>query len=480
MPTHTRSKSIYNNNEHCNNLSSSSTATTIKIEPTTTEKDKPLYFHEKVEQIHHHEDIKNESITHHSLSSYNEDDKESVESYCATDDGGYGWCVVFGAFMGTFTIYGIMINHYVEKLFSGQKGVTTLLSLVGVLISFIGGIFAPISNMIESILGVRKTLFIATLLISGGFGAAGSATEIWQLYLALGICFGMGFSMMIMVTSKTVPMWFFRKRSTAMGIIASSGGLGGLILPFIITPLNSSLGISWTFRILAGCFFVINLITTLLVKEKNPPTKRTFKNPCDVLQLNLLQNTNFLMWCLAAFLQVSYMNMLFYFLPSYATYVGLNTIQGSALVSVTAASTFVGRLSVGMLADRAGNLNMCILFNSVTSLASFFIWTFAYDFAGLLVFAITHGFFGGCYLALLAPIVRTVLGPEKFPSGFALVSFIVAPAYAGPSIASALENITTIEPFMVFKLFIGCTSLGTVIVVLILKLRMKRQLWAKI
>ncbi|KAG2221907.1 hypothetical protein INT45_013243, partial [Circinella minor] len=343
---------------------------------------------------------------------------------------------------------------------------------------FIGGVFAPISNMIESILGVRRTLFIATLLISGGFAGAGSATEVWELFLALGICFGMGFSMMIMVTSKTVPLWFNRRRSTAMGIVASSGGLGGLILPFIITPLNDSLGVSWTFRILAGCFFVINLITTMIVKEKNPPTKRVFKNPCDILQLDLLRNINFLIWCLAAFLQVSYMNMLFYFLPSYATHIGLDTMHGSVLVSVTAATTFVGRLSVGVLADRAGNLNMCILFNLVTCLASFFIWTFAYNFNILLLFGIIHGFFGGCYIALLAPIVRTVLGPEKFSSGFALVSFIVAPAYVGPSIASALENITSIEPFLIFKLFTGSTAFGTAIVVLILKLRMKRQLWA--
>ena len=77
-----------------------------------------------------------------------------------------------------------MINYYVEKVFSGQRGAATSLSLVAVLISFIGGVFAPISNMIESIFGVRRTLFIATFLISGGFAAAGSATEVifFQLF----------------------------------------------------------------------------------------------------------------------------------------------------------------------------------------------------------------------------------------------------------------------------------------------------------
>ena len=76
------------------------------------------------------------------------------------------------------SILGIMINYYVEKVFSGQREAATSLSLVAVLISFVGGVFAPVSNMIESILGVRRTLFIATLLISGGFAGAGSATEV--------------------------------------------------------------------------------------------------------------------------------------------------------------------------------------------------------------------------------------------------------------------------------------------------------------
>lgn len=47
------------------------------------------------------------------------------------------------------------------------------------------------------------------------------------------------------VISKTVPEWFSRRRTTAMGIVMSSGGLGGLTFPFVITPLNETLGVSW-------------------------------------------------------------------------------------------------------------------------------------------------------------------------------------------------------------------------------------------
>ena len=99
-----------------NNMSTSTTTTTIKIEPTgTKKKDNDMYYHDtNVERkIDHDEDtMKDEHMAHSSLSSatsassYTEDDKGSVETYYSTDDGGSGWFIVLGAFLGMFTIYG--------------------------------------------------------------------------------------------------------------------------------------------------------------------------------------------------------------------------------------------------------------------------------------------------------------------------------------------------------------------------------------
>ena len=41
------------------------------------------------------------------------------------------------------------------------------------------------------------------------------------------------------------PQWFVRRRGFAMGIMVSGSGLGGLIMPFIMTHLNESLGGTW-------------------------------------------------------------------------------------------------------------------------------------------------------------------------------------------------------------------------------------------
>ena len=41
------------------------------------------------------------------------------------------------------------------------------------------------------------------------------------------------------------PQYFDKKRGFALGLIASGSGIGGLIMPFIMTPINKSLGGGW-------------------------------------------------------------------------------------------------------------------------------------------------------------------------------------------------------------------------------------------
>lgn len=41
------------------------------------------------------------------------------------------------------------------------------------------------------------------------------------------------------------PLWFNKRRGLALGLAASGSGIGGLVLPFVITPLNNNLGVGW-------------------------------------------------------------------------------------------------------------------------------------------------------------------------------------------------------------------------------------------
>ncbi|KAI9489625.1 major facilitator superfamily domain-containing protein [Zychaea mexicana] len=402
--------------------------------------------------------------------------------------GHYGWLVVLGSSLASFTVFGTMMswgvmqNYCVHHLFGDSSQNRTLVSFAGTLCYFVSDVFTPFACMLESLIGTQPALLLGTFLVSGGLVASGSATEIWHLYLSHGICFGLGSSIMYIVTMTITTEWFQRggRMSTVNGIVTSSIGLAGLITPMIMTASNSKLGVHWTFRILGLTFFGANLITTLLVKQKDPKMHRAVKHMGDVIQWDLLKNTNLQIWILSAFLQVLCIFVPYFFLPSYATFLGLSTAQGSSLVSVTAATSCIGRISVGLFADRVGNLNASIVFSLIGGLTSLLIWTFAYDYSMLLIYAVAFGFFGGAYYTILAPTLRFILGAEQFHSGFSLLMVLTSPAIVGPTLASTIESISPWEPFLSYKIFCGIVSITSCIVTLYLKLKLNPEILAKL
>ena len=101
---------------------------------------------------------------------------------------------------------------------------------------------------------------------------------------------------------------------------------------------------------------------------------------------------------------------------AYATTVGLDAAQGTSLISIACASSFVGRIVVGyvvtefdikvltmmvsVLADRWGNLIVGAIFGVITGLSSLLLWMFAYGYPVLVVQAVVIGFSFDTYYIL--------------------------------------------------------------------------------
>ncbi|KAI9322164.1 major facilitator superfamily domain-containing protein [Dichotomocladium elegans] len=398
-------------------------------------------------------------------------------------DGGYGWFVVLGSFLLLFTIFGttiswgVMQDYYEQNVFG--ETATVQLSLVSniILLVTVGG--SLFSRTIELLFGVRRALIVAAFLYSAGLVAAGSATQIWQLYLALGVCTGCGDAIIYAVPMRVVPQWFTKRRGTAMSIVASATGLGGLVVPFIMNRVNEALGAPWTFRIMGIAFFVLNLSSSLLVKERVRPTTKLTK-VSDIFRPKLFKKIEFLLWCGAGMFQIFYLYIPPFFLPSYGTHIGLTPSQGSALVSVFSALNFVGRVVSGIMADRIGALNANMIYTFMVCITGFLVWTFAHTYATVMVCSVLFGFFGGSFYALCGPITAQIMGMELYPFAFTLLMLSNCPALFGATIVSAIERVSSIEPFMTYKLFTGATAALAFILMGILRFRLSPKLIVKV
>ncbi|KAI8138262.1 major facilitator superfamily domain-containing protein [Fennellomyces sp. T-0311] len=375
-----------------------------------------------------------------------------------------------------------MQDYLVAHMFDDSKRAQVLVSFVGTLCYFVSEIVTPLVQVILQRIGVRYTLLLGTFLVSGGLIGSGFATTIWHLYISQGICYGAGISVLYLAIMAVIPQWFSKRRSTATGIVMSGIGLAGLIIPYVMYTSNNALNASWTFRILGLIYLGANLLACVLVKEKKTEnfkpsvscgSESEGKLSFTIIR-DILTDANFLIYTLAAIFQVLSRNVPFFFLPSYATTIGLDAAQGTSLISIACAASFVGRIFVGILADRWGNLIVGALFGVITGLSSLLIWMFAYNYPTLILQAIVIGFSFDTYYILMPPTLLELLGKQKFTSGLSVLMVLSSPAILGPSLISAVDDTLDCEQFLPHKVFSGVLPILSSLVLLILRYRINR------
>ncbi|CEG69104.1 hypothetical protein RMATCC62417_05242 [Rhizopus microsporus] len=239
-----------------------------------------------------------------------------------------------------------MQDYYDRQIFKGSVDVTAL-SFVGTLGMSFFGLMGPITPVLMSLIGTRWVLFIATICLTAGLVLASFAQQVWQLYITQSIMHGIGAALLYIVSMSISPQWFVRRRGFAMGIMVSGSGLGGLIMPFIMTHLNESLGGAWCYRILGIITFVISLTSTLLLKESPHMPKTKKKSLKEMVDTSVCKDVNFIIWCISGNLSMLGYFIPAFYLPSHATKIGLRPSQGSILVAAFSAVNVIGRIMSG-------------------------------------------------------------------------------------------------------------------------------------
>ncbi|KAI8885298.1 MFS general substrate transporter [Backusella circina FSU 941] len=414
---------------------------------------------------------------------------EAFHSYIEEDknqhDGGYGWFVVLGAFFvqmtcfGIATSWGIMQDYYQQNFFSDMPNVTLYLSFVGSLFLVGLDLASPIAQIIISVWGIRLVLFLGTLFIVLGLELASFSTQIWHLYLTQGIIFGVGTSFNYVAVMYATPQWFSRRRGLAFGIISGGAGVGGLVVPFIMNAAITNLGHEWAFRILGFVCLGCNAVACCFVKERllteKPKTKLS-----QIIRFDSLKNTNFVLFLVGSDIGLFGYFVPYFILPSHATFLGLSSSQGTALIAVTSASTFVGRIIIGWLSDKIGMINTDIVAKIITSLSCLLIWNFANSYGTLMAFAVIFGLTSGSYYSMLSSIPAYLVGLEKLPSALSILLVSNVISEFGTNIASAIDSNVSTSPFFTYKMFTGVVYLVSSLFLIVLRLRVNKRLFVKV
>jgi MFS family permease len=110
------------------------------------------------------------------------------------------------------------------------------------------------------------------------------------------------------------PQWFEKRRGLALGVATSGSGIGGLIMPFIMSPILENLGAPWCYRILGFISLAVGLFASIFIKERYPLQQR--KKFSELMNFAILKEPNFAIWNISCDLCLLGYLVPFYLMPS--------------------------------------------------------------------------------------------------------------------------------------------------------------------
>lgn len=206
-----------------------------------------------------------------------------------------GFCSLFCSF-GWINAIGVFQEYYQQNSLSQDSpSAVSWIPSMEVFVMFLGG---PVVGKIFDNYGPRYLLLIGSFLHVFGLMMTSLSTRYYQIFLSQGVCSAIGASAICYSTMGSVATWFFKKRSTAFGIITAGSSLGGVIFPIMVERLIPQIGFAWTMRVAAFTILGLMVVANVTVKSRLEPKPK----PLNLKEfIHPLQDPTFSLVCAASF-----------------------------------------------------------------------------------------------------------------------------------------------------------------------------------
>ena len=163
----------------------------------------------------------------------------------------YAWVIVFiaGAVQMVGAAirmgFGVLVDPLVEN-FGWSPG---SIGLAYALMSIVAALASPVAGYSGNRFGARRTMATGTVLFFIGMMWTSQTKEIWELYIAYGMVFGISQALLLVPVVPSVAAWFRRHLGLATGIMMVSRSLGPALVVQLLAVLFNTVGWSQTFQI---------------------------------------------------------------------------------------------------------------------------------------------------------------------------------------------------------------------------------------
>lgn len=186
----------------------------------------------------------------------------------------YGWKLLAALWLLmlinlAFPMYGLsVLNPYMAASLHLDR---TLLGLTYAVYMSMTGIPAPLAAWLIGRIGIRATLVAGNLLLAAGAASmAAVVASPWAIVLVAGAIVGTSDAIGGPVaTQASVARWFVKRRSFALAILLSGGGIGGFVAAPLLDRLVAHARIGWRagWWVIAALAVIGCVIAWIAVKE---------------------------------------------------------------------------------------------------------------------------------------------------------------------------------------------------------------------
>ncbi|MFA5902811.1 MAG: MFS transporter [Desulfobacula sp.] len=377
--------------------------------------------------------------------------------------------------VGVYISYGVFFNPMMTE-FGWPRAVISGSSSAAF---FISGLFAVYVGRLNDRIGPRLIVSAAAFFMGTGCMLMSRLDTIWELYLYFGLVFGIGLSSIDVIALTTIARWFPKKRGVMTGIVKVGTGSGQLLFPILASGLISGFGWRNACMILGAVTLIFLLVIAQLLKKEPGMTVHTtskspgrFTRPPDgnLSFAEASRTPQLWLLCIMNLTIVSCLMSILVHIVPHGRDIGISAHKAAGILSTIGGVSMAGRFVTGIVIDRIGGKRSMIL--SLLLLLTSLLWLQSADSLWkLYVFACIYGLAHGGFFTVISPIVAELFGIASHGALFGLVVFFgTTGGAAGPILTGFLFD-TTGSYTLPFRLFLGISALGLMMLSLLKPVR---------
>ncbi|EME80989.1 uncharacterized protein MYCFIDRAFT_26691 [Pseudocercospora fijiensis CIRAD86] len=327
-----------------------------------------------------------------------------------------GWLQILSGFMlyfnswGMVTAFGIFQLHYSNVMLRSESN--SSISWIGTIQGFLLAVGSVFAGCILDRGHPRRLIAFGGFFAVLGLMMTSLCTTYWQIFLAQGVCIGLGSGSLFIVAVAVIPGWFEKRRAIATGLAATGSSIGGVVYPITFHKLEPMIGFGWSLRVMGFMALATCAISFACANMRTLPPPRP-----KIVDFSGFREILFTLFAIVSFIGAMGLYVPFFYITEYSLKRG--GITGELvyfMLPILSAGSILGRVLPAFLADRYGCLTVLTFTTAISSIVAL-VWIAVTGQAGVIVWSLLYGAFSGTFVSLQTPTIAAITPDLRLVGG---------------------------------------------------------------